>query len=101
MLALFVDLPTIRLAGAHYVFFFAFLAHLFEPLPPPSPPRPRPRPPLPHQSKVQKLGAWFTTCYRVSGYCYGAFTMYNNPWFVRAVAMGLWSALRLLMGWGC
>ena len=67
--------------------------------PPPPPLRPADPPlPRPPQSRAQRLYEGLTAASKCYGYVYGAFTMYNNPWLVRAVVMALWSALRMLTG---
>ena len=36
--------------------------------------------------------------YRCAAFGYGAFSMYTNPWLVRAILAALWTASRLMIG---
>lgn len=36
--------------------------------------------------------------YRCIAFSYGAFSVYENPWLVRAVVMALWAAGKVMLG---
>ena len=35
--------------------------------------------------------------YRLTAFSYGAFSVYENPWLVRAVLAALWTASRVIL----
>ena len=50
------------------------------------------------KSRTQKLWAWGRAIYRCVAFSYGAFSVYENPWLVRAVLAALWTASRMMFG---
>ncbi|KAK9842931.1 hypothetical protein WJX74_004544 [Apatococcus lobatus] len=49
------------------------------------------------KSKIRRLWEWGRCIYRCIAFSYGAFSVYENPWLVRAVLMALWTASKLLI----
>ena len=49
------------------------------------------------KSKVRRLWEWGRCIYRCIAFSYGAFSVYENPWLVRAVLMALWTASKLVI----
>ena len=52
------------------------------------------------KGRVRKLWEWGHVLYRITAFSYGAFSVYENPWLVRAVLAALWTACRMLVGAG-
>lgn len=52
------------------------------------------------KGRVRRLWEWGRMLYRITAFSYGAFSVYENPWLVRAVLAALWTACRILMGAG-
>lgn len=52
------------------------------------------------KGRVRKLWEWGRILYRITAFSYGAFSVYENPWLVRAVLAALWTACRMLVGAG-
>ena len=50
------------------------------------------------QGRIRKLWAWGRCLYRTIAFSYGAFSVYENPWIVRALLAALWTASRVLVG---
>jgi len=53
------------------------------------------------KSKVRMLWEWGTTIWRLGAMSYGAFSVYTNPWVVRAVLQATWCASKLAIGVTC
>ncbi len=49
------------------------------------------------KSRIRRLWEWGHCIYRCIAFSYGAFSVYENPWLVRAVLAALWTASRLLI----
>ncbi len=49
---------------------------------------------------MRRLWEWGRMLYRITAFSYGAFSVYENPWLVRAVLAALWTACRMLVGAG-
>lgn len=49
------------------------------------------------KGRVRRLWEWGRTIYRVTAFSYGAFSVYENPWLVRALLAALWTACRMLL----
>ncbi len=52
------------------------------------------------KGRVRRLWEWGRILYRITAFSYGAFSVYENPWLVRAVLAALWTACRMLVGAG-
>ena len=52
------------------------------------------------KGRVRRLWEWGRMLYRITAFSYGAFSVYENPWLVRAVLAALWTACRMLVGAG-
>eukprot|EP00891_Asterochloris_glomerata_P007462 jgi/Astpho2/7462/e_gw1.00114.200.1_t len=50
------------------------------------------------KGRVRKLWEWGRFLYRGAAFSYGAFSVYENPWLVRAALTALWTAGRLMIG---
>lgn len=50
------------------------------------------------KSKMQQLWGWGRAIYRCVSFSYGAFTVYENPWLVRALLTAMWTASRVMFG---
>ena len=48
--------------------------------------------------RMQRLWAWGRCLYRCIAFSYGAFSVYENPWIVRALVAALWTSSRVLVG---
>lgn len=44
------------------------------------------------RSRLRQLFTWGKYAYRGAAFAYSAFAVYENPWLVRAVVSGMWSA---------
>ena len=49
------------------------------------------------KGRVRRLWEWGRMIYRVTAFSYGAFSVYENPWLVRALLAALWTACRMLL----
>jgi hypothetical protein len=49
---------------------------------------------------VVRLWEWGRALYRITAFSYGAFSVYENPWLVRALLAALWTACRVMVGAG-
>ena len=49
------------------------------------------------KGRVRRLWEWGRTIYRVTAFSYGAFSVYENPWLVRALLAALWTSCRMLL----
>ncbi len=47
--------------------------------------------------RLRRLWEWGRMIYRVTAFSYGAFSVYENPWLVRALLAALWTACRMLL----
>lgn len=47
---------------------------------------------------VRKFWEWGRCAYRCIAFSYGAFSVYENPWLVRAVVTALWTAGKVMLG---
>ena len=52
------------------------------------------------KGRVRRLWEWGRMLYRITAFSYGAFSVYENPWLVRAVLAALWTACRMMVGLG-
>jgi hypothetical protein len=52
------------------------------------------------KGRVRRLWEWGRAIYRITAFSYGAFSVYENPWLVRAVLAALWTACRMMVGAG-
>ncbi len=50
------------------------------------------------QSRLQQVWQWGRTFYRCAAVSYSAFSLYTNPWLVRALVASVWTASRVLAG---
>ena len=50
------------------------------------------------KGRVQQVWAWGRCMYRCIAFSYGAFSVYENPWLVRAVITALWAAGKVMLG---
>lgn len=50
------------------------------------------------KGNVQKFWEWGRCAYRCIAFSYGAFSVYENPWLVRAVVTALWTAGKVMLG---
>ena len=50
------------------------------------------------QGRIKRLWAWGRCLYRCLAFSYGAFSVYEHPWIVRALLTAVWTASRLLIG---
>jgi hypothetical protein len=50
------------------------------------------------QSRVRQAWRWGQSLYRAAAVTYSAFSLYTNPWLVRAVLAAVWTASRVLTG---
>jgi hypothetical protein len=50
------------------------------------------------KSRTQQLWTWGKAIYRCVSFSYGAFTVYENPWLVRAILTAMWTASRVMLG---
>ena len=50
------------------------------------------------QSRLQQVWHWGRTFYRCAAVSYSAFSLYTNPWLVRALVASVWTASRVLAG---
>ncbi len=50
------------------------------------------------KGRARKLWDWGKGLYRVSAVTYSAFSLYTNPWLVRAVLAALWTASKVMTG---
>ncbi|EIE24028.1 hypothetical protein COCSUDRAFT_47107 [Coccomyxa subellipsoidea C-169] len=49
------------------------------------------------KGRVRRLWEWGRTIYRVTAFSYGAFSVYENPWLVRALLAAMWTACRMML----
>jgi len=49
------------------------------------------------KSRVRRLWDMGRMNYRLTAFSYGAFSVYENPWLVRAVLAALWTASRVIL----
>ncbi|KAK9830611.1 hypothetical protein WJX81_005051 [Elliptochloris bilobata] len=49
------------------------------------------------KSRVRRLWDMGRMIYRLTAFSYGAFSVYENPWLVRAVLAALWTASRVIL----
>jgi hypothetical protein len=49
------------------------------------------------QSKLRTVLTWGKYAYRGAAFAYSTFTVYQNPWLIRAVLSAVWSAGTVLM----
>ena len=47
---------------------------------------------------VRRFWEWGRCAYRCIAFSYGAFSVYENPWLVRAVVTALWTAGKVMLG---
>lgn len=47
---------------------------------------------------VRRFWEWGRCAYRCIAFSYGAFSVYENPWLVRAVVTALWAAGKVMLG---
>lgn len=50
------------------------------------------------KSRMRQLWGWGRAIYRCLAFSYGAFSVYENPWLVRALLAALWTASRMMFG---
>lgn len=50
------------------------------------------------KSRCRRLWDWSKSAHRWGVWCYGAATLYSDPWVIKAVCTGLWTAARLAGG---
>lgn len=50
------------------------------------------------QSRIKQMWRWGQSIYRCAAVSYSAFSLYTNPWLVRAVLAAIWTASRVLTG---
>ena len=50
------------------------------------------------KGNVRKFWEWGRCSYRCIAFSYGAFSVYENPWLVRAVVTALWTAGKVMLG---
>ena len=49
------------------------------------------------KSKLSQVLTWGKFAYRGAAFAYSAFTVYENPWLVRALLSAMWTAGTVLM----
>ena len=49
------------------------------------------------KSRMRRLWDMGRMIYRLTAFSYGAFSVYENPWLVRAVLAALWTASRVIL----
>jgi hypothetical protein len=50
------------------------------------------------KGRARRLWDWGKGFYRVGAVTYSAFSLYTNPWLVRAVLAALWTASKVMTG---
>lgn len=50
------------------------------------------------KGQARRLWDWGKTLYRAAAVSYAAFSMYENPWLVKALLKAMWAAAKLLLG---
>lgn len=50
------------------------------------------------KGNVRRFWEWGRCAYRCIAFSYGAFSVYENPWLVRAVVTALWAAGKVMLG---
>ncbi|KAK9806476.1 hypothetical protein WJX73_001182 [Symbiochloris irregularis] len=50
------------------------------------------------KGRVRRLWEWGRCIYRCIAFSYGAFSVYENPWLVRALLAAIWTASKIILG---
>lgn len=50
------------------------------------------------KGRVQRLWEWGRCIYRCIAFSYGTFSVYQNPWLVRALLAAIWTAAKVILG---
>jgi hypothetical protein len=53
------------------------------------------------RSRARRLWDWSRNVHRWGVWCYGAFSCYENPWLIKALAVAFWTAGRVAVGLVC
>lgn len=50
------------------------------------------------RGRVRRLWEWGRCIYRCIAFSYGTFSVYQNPWLVRALLAAVWTASKVIIG---